>query len=229
MVLPKTQIHAVHGNREDLRTRCCRLLSYVASERRMFKSFKLWLLLVLLRHVLRLDYKKAGRMRDSQEFYFGPPVHIFLRNSQQPLETRIEDCPTKLRNLAKTTELAVAVIASSRADYLRQVLQSLEKQTVQSFHGYLFLDYCESQGCKEVLALSEKFVAEDPQRFSMHRAEENKGIARMSLWAIDAILEDYQYHWDRFLLLEDDHLIGHTYIEALVSQWPQTLFSSFLI
>lgn len=158
----------------------------------------------------------AIRVQKKRPYYYGPPVDIFLRRSQE-LETTLPSCPATLRDASKASDIAVAVIASSRADYLGQVLNSLENQSVTNFNVFIFLDSCEKPGCVEVLSLAQAFVAKDPERYKVYRAPQNNGIAKMTMWAVDSILEDPQHHWERFLLLEDDHLIGHTYLEAMAS------------
>ena len=165
-------------------------------------------LLLILGVILVIQIQKK------RPYYYGPPVDVVLRQSTEPLDKIMTpSCPSALKGVASSSTLAVAVIGSSRADYLSQVLTSLDHQSTQNFHVFVFLDYCESQGCQETLTLAEAAAEQNPQRYKIHRAPQNKGIARMSFWAIDTILEDPQWH--QFLLLEDDHLIGHTYVEAM--------------
>ena len=206
MVLPKRQEESSDNRREGKRATLRLLLL------RLRPNASWW-----LRHglVLFLAVILVIRFQKKRPYYYGPPVDVFLRQSKDSLDKKLPSCPSALRDASLSSDLAVAVIGSSRADYLLQVLNSLENQSVDNFHVYIFLDFCEKPGCEEVFTLAQDFVAKNPQRYAVRRADQNNGIARMSEWAIDTILEDPQHHWERFLLLEDDHLIGHSYCEAM--------------
>jgi hypothetical protein len=111
--------------------------------------------------------------------------------------------------------MAVILIGAGRADYLGKVIQSLQKQSVNNFCVYIFLDFCQEAECEQALRLVQSAIAQGPSRYSYQRASENIGIARMTKWAINTVLDHPNHVYERFLFLEDDHLIGHTYVEAM--------------
>lgn len=147
--------------------------------------------------------------------------HVASASSTKPGTT----CQETLSNsLKKEKTMAVIVLAANRPDYLRQVLQSLQHQTVSTafpFQVHIFSDYCTTPACDQVVQLSQDFVspksgASANNNYHFHRATVNLGIARLTMWAVDSVMNmTSPAHVDQVLVLEDDHLIGHSYVEAM--------------
>lgn len=148
-------------------------------------------------------------------------IEISLHHLAIPLSSILSTCEDSLRSESQK-DLAVALIAADRPHYLIQVLKSLQHQTIDNFHVFIFVDFCGSDDCNKVLKLVQDAVDKNPDRCSFKRASESIGIGRMTFWAIDFVFnnnhDDDISHigtFDRILLLEDDHLIGYSYIEAM--------------
>jgi hypothetical protein len=156
-------------------------------------------------------------------YYLGEPR--YPNNSKD----NIEAC---VRHISEppSSRMAVIVLGANRPDYFQKVLDSLSNQTQQGFDTFLFLDRIEnSPQHLEVIRVAQEFRANSG---GVYVSKRNVGVARLTLFAIETVLDpnharaaavfdktsgnnNYNDKYDRFLVLEDDHLIGHSYIEAI--------------
>mmetsp|Transcript_6672 Transcript_6672/g.9814 ORF Transcript_6672/g.9814 Transcript_6672/m.9814 type:complete len:431 (+) Transcript_6672:59-1351(+) len=125
-------------------------------------------------------------------------------------------CIDKIRGKESQSRIAVAVLAANRPQYFKKVLSSLQQQTVTNFDVFLFVDHIPNNNDNQAtLTMGEKFKPAG----GVHVPVENYGIARLTMWAVETMFasKDRQGNnlYDRILVLEDDHLIGHNYIEAM--------------
>ena len=109
--------------------------------------------------------------------------------------------------------IAVGILAANRPQYLRQQLGSIQKQSTDKFDLFVFVDRIDgNDDNKEVINVARDFPKADVRVVDLPDAP--IGVARLTFWAIRTMF-GHRNQYNSILVLEDDHLIGHTYIEAM--------------
>jgi len=109
--------------------------------------------------------------------------------------------------------IAVGILTANRPKYLRQQLDSIQKQSTDKFDLFIFVDRIDgNDDNKEVIHLARDFSKANVRVVDLPGAP--IGVARLTFWAIRTMF-GHRNQYNSILVLEDDHLLGHTYIEAM--------------
>lgn len=107
--------------------------------------------------------------------------------------------------------IGVGVISFNRPQYLKQVIQSLKRQSVEAEY-YLFQDGVRNRFSRKITTPSE-LVDQSIALFDIGEVfaeKENIGNAHNQLRAIDYLSEKYE----NFLIVEDDAVLGRDYLKV---------------
>lgn len=155
--------------------------------------------------------------RCEQEAARTPDINACL-GRLEALPLRQDECEATLRRQRSANQWAtgVALIAALRPAYFERVAQSLAEQSVRNFDVRVYVDdsgRSDARALKRhLLQLAERILP----RALLRPMDRHQGIARISLLAQEEILGNRrQKRYSQLILLEEDHLIGHTYIEAM--------------
>eukprot|EP00815_Leptocylindrus_aporus_P009860 CAMPEP_0116066258 /NCGR_PEP_ID=MMETSP0322-20121206/10272_1 /TAXON_ID=163516 /ORGANISM="Leptocylindrus danicus var. apora, Strain B651" /LENGTH=355 /DNA_ID=CAMNT_0003552771 /DNA_START=338 /DNA_END=1405 /DNA_ORIENTATION=+ len=109
--------------------------------------------------------------------------------------------------------IAVGILAADRPEYLYSLLDSIRKQSTDKFDLFIFVDRIDgNDDNKKVINVARDFPKADVRVVDLPDAP--IGVARLTFWAIRTMF-GHRNQYNSILVLEDDHLIGHTYIEAM--------------
>ncbi len=109
--------------------------------------------------------------------------------------------------------IAVGILAADRPEYLYSLLDSIRKQSTDKFDLFIFVDRIDgNDDNKEVINVARDFPKADVRVVDLPDAP--IGVARLTFWAIRTMFGHHN-QYNSILVLEDDHLIGHTYVEAM--------------
>ena len=121
---------------------------------------------------------------------------------------------TRVQANANQMNLAVAVLAAERPHYLSPVLKSLANQTGGPFDTIVYLDLVpgQKQKAKKTRKAMVALVANALPHARLVLPPRHLGVAKLSWLAQQST---FSAGYDSLLLLEEDHLIGHTYVQAV--------------
>ena len=128
--------------------------------------------------------------------------------------TRTSCDPSRMLTHAKQQHLAVALLAAGRPHYLAPVLESLANQSGEPFDTVVYLDLVPGQKQKAMRTRQAmvSLVADALPRARLVLPPRHLGVAKLSWLAQQST---FSGGYDSLLLLEEDHLIGHTYVQAI--------------
>jgi len=126
-------------------------------------------------------------------------------------------CEVMVREGNKSDEIsdriAVGILAANRPEYLYSLLDSIQKQSTDRFDLFIFVDRIDgNDDNREVIMLALDFPKADVHVVDSPDAP--IGVARLTFWAIRTMF-GHRNQYNSVLVVEDDHLLGHTYIEAM--------------
>jgi len=121
---------------------------------------------------------------------------------------------TRVQANANQMDLAVAVLTAERPYYLSHVLKSLANQTGGPFDTIVYLDLVPGQKQKAMKTRKAMvaLVANAVPHARLVLPPRHLGLAKLSWLAQQST---FSAGYDSLLLLEEDHLIGHTYVQVI--------------
>ena len=148
-----------------------------------------------------------------------PSAHCVGR--LQVLPSSQGSCVARLQHRhAEPLRTGVAVIAARRPQYFEQVAASLANQTASRFDVFVYVDDGANRKKKaKIIDIARRMLP----RATVRSFSSQQGIARISWQAQREIFATREsttllltsQRYDQLILIEEDHLIGHTYVEAL--------------